>query len=161
MNDQECLDTYEDLAKLLNEQNMEWVTDQVASEIREGKTVQRLVDTIKDGKDADTLFATDDGSFKKGPKATFSATVEYSPLERLELLIGAIRQAIVTIAEMEQHLAKFYTLVDKSPSSIQFQSDEPESKSKFIGGPLSEARAGRARILQELLGALGGEIRKS
>lgn len=81
MNEQECNQIYEQLAKMLDENGLGWVTAQVAEQISIGKTIQREIETLKEVRDTG-LFLFDDYSsrLKKGPKATFAVTVEYKPI---------------------------------------------------------------------------------
>lgn len=162
MNEQECLHVFQSLTNILNENGMEWVSLQVAEQIRIGKTIQREIETLKEGKSAHSFYEFDNYSSKltKGPKATFPVTVEYQPDEQLELLINAIKRAIVDTAEMEQHLFSFIKENTEKSESILFYTDEPNSEPKFIGAEKIESRIGQVKRLSELLEALRKEISK-
>ncbi len=159
MNEQECMRMYEQLVKMLDEKGLEWVTAQVAEQIRIGKTIQREIETLKEVRDTG-FFTVDDypSRLKRGPKATFAVTVDYEPSERLELLIDAIKQAVVNTADMEHHLIEFCERDEKSPKKIEFRNDEPRNEPKPINRQAIAVRLDSAKKLGELLEALRKEI---
>ena len=144
---------------MLNENGLEWVTAQVTEQIRIGKTIHREIETLKEVRDTG-FFTFDDypSRLKKGPKATFTVTVDYESSERLELLIDAIKQAVVNTAEMEHHLVEFCEQDEKSPKKIEFRNDEPRSESKPINRQAITVRIDSTKKLGELLEALRKEI---
>lgn len=162
MNEQECIHAFERLIKILNDNGLGWVAEQVNEQIRIGKTIQREIETLKEGKGMPLFATVDDYSSKltRGPKATFPVTVEYQPSERLELLINAVRQAIVDTADMEHHLVSFTEKNDETPKKIQFYIDEPNSEPKSISAETIRLRHKNAKRLNELLASLQKEISK-
>lgn len=162
MNEQESIHAFERLTKILNDNGLGWVTEQVNEQIRIGKTIQREIETLKEGKEM-PLFATfGDYSSKltKGPKVTFPVTVEYQPSERLELLINATRQSIVDTADMEYHLVSFSEKVDETPKEFLFYADESNSEPKLISAETARLRHINSKRLNELLTSLQQEIHK-
>jgi hypothetical protein len=162
MNEQESIHAFDRLTKILNENGLGWVTEQVNEQIRNGKTIQREIETLKEGKEM-PLFATFDDYPRKltrGPKATFPVTVEYQPSERLELLIDAIRQSIVDTADMEHNLVSFTEKADETPKKFLFYSDEPNSEPILISAETIRLRHINSKRLNELLTSLQREISK-
>jgi len=164
MNDQECIQAYETLAGILDQNGLGWVTAQVAEQIRIGKTIQREIETLKEARQAG-LFTFDDYPFddypsrlKKGPKATFPVTVDYEPPERLRLLIDAIEQAIVITASMEHHLLEYFEKEIQDWQGIQFHADESGSEPRSLDKRKAISRLKSSRNLKELLDALRKEI---
>ncbi len=162
MNREECVHVFRRLTTVLAENGMEWVSRQVLEQIRIGKTIQREIETLKEGRNAPLFSTSDDYSSKltRGPKATFPVTIPYQPDEQLELLINAIRQAIVDTADMEQHLINFIEEQEEAPKRIMFYSDEPNSEPKLISADKIETRHERSKDLNELLESLRREIEK-
>jgi hypothetical protein len=162
MNEQETIQAFQRLMKMLNENELGWVAEQVSEQIRIGKTIQREIETLKEGKGMPLFSTIDDYSRKlmRGPKAKFPVTVEYQPNERLELLIYAIRQSVVDTADMEQHLISFTEKDDETPKRIQFYNDGPNSEPKTISASTIRKRYDNSKRLNELLESLQKEISK-
>jgi len=159
MNSQECTQTYEILAKMLVEIGLEWVTNQVSEQIRNGKTIQREIETFKDVREVKVFDADSYPSqLRKGPKATFPVTVDYEPPELLGLLIDAIEQTVVNTADMERHLVEFLEREGKGPQEIHFIAEEAGSEPKSINKEKSISRVGRTDELKDLLETLRKEI---
>lgn len=97
---------------------------------------------------------------KKGPRATFPVTVEYQPSEQLELLIDAVKQAVVNTANMEHELVNFLEKDEKGPKRIEFYTDDPNVGPKPIDGRSVIARQDGAKRLNALIEELRKEIRK-
>jgi hypothetical protein len=149
MNDRECTQAYKQLGGILDEIALGWVIAQVSAQVKIGKAVQREIETLIDEHGA---------RLKKGPRATFAVTVEYTPSERLELLIDAIKQAVVSTAQMEDHLVGFCERDQGTPKRIEFRSEEPEGEHRIINRQTVAARLVQANKLNELLEALRKEI---
>ncbi len=162
MNEQECEYAFQRLIKILNENGLAWVVEQVNEQIRIGKTIQREIETLKEGKEMSLFSTIDDYSSKltKGPKATFPVTVEYQQSERLELLINAVKQSIVATADMEHHLASFTEKDDETPKKFLFYADEPGIEPKSIGTETIRSRYESSRRLNGLLESLRKEVSK-
>jgi hypothetical protein len=160
MNDQECIHVFQQLIKIINDNGLGWVAEQVSEQIRIGKTIQREIETLKEGKGLPLFSTVDDYSSKliKGPRVTFPVTVEYQPNERLELLINAVRQTIVDTADMEHYLVSFLEKNDDAPARIQFYLDEPNSEPKSIGAETIAIRHESSKRLNGLLESLQKEI---
>ncbi len=162
MDEHECVQVFQGLTRILEENGMEWVSQQVSEQIRIGKTIQREIETLKEGKDAPLFSTIDDYSSKlmRGPKATFPVTVEYQPYEQLDLLINAIKQVIVETAEMEQHLISFFEQHDNASKKILFYTDEPGGEPKSISKDEMQRRYQHSKKINELIETLRMEIRK-
>lgn len=159
--EQECTEIFEQLSKVLSESRLDWITSQVSEEIRIGKTIQRQIETLKDVQESGfATFGDNVGNFKKGPKATYAVTVEYTSEERLELLIDSVRRAVVNTADMEDYLVRFCESDENRPSKIEFHSDESGKQPRLIDRQALVTRFDATRILAELLESLRSEIRR-
>jgi len=159
MNDQECNQAYESMVGILNQNGLEWVTAQVAEQIRIGKTIQREIETLQEVRGRGLFTVADYSSqLKKGPKATFPVTVDYEPPERLRLLIDAVEQAVVNTASMEHHLSEYFEREGRDWQGIRFYADEPASEPKSLDKRSGASRFENSRKLKELLDALRQEI---
>ena len=147
--------------RILTENKLSWISNQVAEQIRIGKTVEKEIATFKESRRTLLLFEERDYriQYKKGTKATFPVTEEYSPSERLLLLIDAIEQAIVNTAEMESHLIEYFgEQLDNDWQGIRFYSEEQDSQSVVIDRKTSSSRLQNSQHLKQLLGSLRKEI---
>jgi plasmid stabilization system protein ParE len=159
MNDRECTQAYKQLGGILDEIALGWVIAQVSAQVKIGKAVQREIETLRENRGGGLLAIDEHGArLKKGPRATFAVTVEYTPSERLELLIDAIKQAVVSTAQMEDHLVGFCERDQGTPKRIEFRSEEPEGEHRIINRQTVAARLVQANKLNELLEALRKEI---
>jgi hypothetical protein len=161
MNDKECDEVYQRLTDMVNQIGLEWVIAQVAEQIRLWKTVEKEIETLRETRTERTLFTVNEyrSEFRKGPKATFPVTVEYSSRERLSLLIDAIEQAVVNTADMEHHLLNFFDkATEKWDGVIQFYSEEPDIRPRSIDKRVSASRLESSRRLRQLLDNLRQEI---
>lgn len=130
MDDREANQIFDRLVKILEAHELEWVSNQVIGQIQFGKTIEIEIKTLKSSEQkAQRKMFEDDISSKYspgGPKDTFPTREEYSPTEKLLLLIDAIDQAIVATSEMEMHLFKNLG-EERSLARIEFSSEEDES----------------------------------
>lgn len=162
MNDIECNKMYESLISILKQGGLEWVTSQVAEQVRLGKTIEKEIETLRESNDksAISLFPADEYPvhLKRDPRATFPVTVEYQPCERLRLLINAVEQAVVHTAEMEHHIFDYIEKEVPNLKAIQFISEEPESQPVSLERQNTIIRSESSRKLKGLLDSLCKEI---
>jgi hypothetical protein len=162
MDNRECDEMYERLTSMLNQVGMGWITAQVTDQVRLGKTIEREIETLKEGRERDlSLFADIDDyptRFKKGPKATFPVTEEYRPSERLLLLIDALERAVVHTAEMESHLFEYFgEMTDLG--EIQFYFEEMDVPPISLERRKVIARFKNSEVLKGLLDTLRKGVR--
>ena len=131
MDNQECNEVYERLMEMLAENKLDWIVEQVNQQVQLGKTIIKETETLKHQEKEFSQLYEDDvyiPKVKKGPKAKFPVTEDYTPNEKLNLLLDAIEQAIVNTAEMENHLIEYFDSSLKKWDGIDFYADEPESQ---------------------------------
>src|SRR5688572_30730113 len=85
MNDQERAAAFDRLCDALRERELDWIVDQVLDQLQEGKQIELSEPVLVSLPGRKRAQRVDDGAL----------TVEYTPLERLEVLLEAIRRAIV------------------------------------------------------------------
>jgi hypothetical protein len=100
MTDQEARTEYEQLAALLDRENLGWLKAQVEAYFRFGKPERREVTVVDEEVEQQGLFGEPAHRPRRGPRANFLATVEYTPQERLQNLAMAISQAVPQLLEM-------------------------------------------------------------
>ena len=112
MNADECRETYQELEKILQEYNLDWVSQQVNETLREGKTVEEPSQS----------------------KSARTSTKDYTLPEQLLLLIDAVEQALVNTVEMEKEISEFL-LKEQEQSDlmpvITFYSEDKREAKKF------------------------------
>ena len=110
---------YDELSRMLESDGLGWVAREIAVLVAAGKTEIREVAPVSAKEERELLaqgsFALLDTprlptqSHRRSKAATFVATVDYTPAERLRLLIQAIRRAIRDTADMELAVANELT----------------------------------------------------
>lgn len=160
MDDQQCTETYEILHKVLEQNGLGWVFEQVEEEIRLGKTVEREIDTLREDKQGFDLFTHEDypTTLKKGTKARYPVTIQYSPPERLLLLIDALERAVVNTAEMEYHITDVFEGELEDWKALTFHSEETGAHVISITEQTAFSRLKHSKKLKELLDLLRKEI---
>lgn len=161
MNDAECIEVYDHLVRILNENELSWISTQVAEQIRLGKTVEKEIATFKESHGEPPLFGADNYhiQYKKGPKVTFPVTEEYEPQERLLLLIDAIEQTIVNTAEMESHVIGYFgEQLGENWEGIRFYSEDQDSQFIVIDRRTSSSRLHASQQLKQILDTIRKEI---
>ncbi|MDQ6791291.1 MAG: hypothetical protein M3256_03800 [Actinomycetota bacterium] len=155
MTDEECLQAFDELVRTLRDSGLVWVVDQVQSGVAVG---QLQVVQISPAKAPASLPLLDDmmaspepGGRRPGPKSDFTKTIDYSPQEKLRLLLQAVEHVLVrtTVMESESTTALGELL---NVQAIEFASEttiEPGSTTK---------RLQPAQSLTALIAALRKEI---
>ena len=137
MNEQDCFIAYSELERILYAFNLEWVTEQVAQSIREGKNIEE-----NQGR---------------------NRTEEYSAQEQLLLLIDAVEQAVVNTVEIETEIRRFLSAQDLEPE-IRFYPSNERGEDFFLFAPRlleEEERLSSARQLRDYLNDLRFEVNLS
>lgn len=92
-------ESYSQLVAIIKDTQIKWILEEVEEEIRRGKPQQRKV-KVEKSEDGPWSAETDTQQDKRSI-AKFTASIEYTPEERLELLIHALEQATLEAANME------------------------------------------------------------
>ena len=144
MNDEECTKVYGEIVAMLNEFKLDWVTEQVAEVIREGKTIEER-------------------SFNR--KIPDLKVEDYSARDRLLLLVDAVEQAVVNTVEIEGEVASFMNheaeRLDMYPEATFHILDEGESKQFKFDLRSVAVRKKQAGELRDLLATLHKEVERS
>jgi len=161
MDSQECNKVFERLLHMLDKNKINWVVEQVKQQVQLGKTIEKEIETLKHKEKEFAQLREDDvyiPKVKKGPKAKFPVTEEYTPNEKLNLLLDAIEQAIVNTADMENHLIEYFGSSLQKWEGINFYPDEPESKPISINLETISDRFDNSQYLRDLIIKLRREI---
>jgi len=160
MNNDECKEVFDTLIKMLNDQGLGWVVEQVQEQIRIGKTEEKEIKTLKEARHSPSIFELDDyrKQLKTGPLATFPVAVEYGSEERLQLLIDAIEQVVVNTAQMEESFTSFFETELPNLRDIRFFSEDGTSSPREINRQSAVIRNEEAKKLKQLLEELRTEI---
>jgi hypothetical protein len=109
LNDGEAREVFVGLDRLLREAGLDWVCDQVQDEIRLGKLERKEVETVKE------LFLIDETKqpslrkpMGKGRKERLMTVGEFSPQERLRMLVDAMQRAVVDTGDIEEEVVAFF-----------------------------------------------------
>jgi hypothetical protein len=118
-----------------------WAVDQVLDDIGRGK--EQFVRFKKAAKKTKNSLpakpVTEDPRETSGPRGELAArTVDYSPQERLEILLAALQRALVDTSEMQQELVKHYGTIRFIP-----EQDQANRAFEFLQQSDSEAEAMR------------------
>ena len=98
------------LVSMLNEKELNWIVSQVEEQIRLGKPSTRRVKELKVNH-SDFTFLVQPRTSKNlqpGREVQYPATEEYTDSERLELLLSAIHQALVSTASVGKVVAEHF-----------------------------------------------------
>jgi hypothetical protein len=160
MTAEECNIVYDTLVSTLDISGLQWIVSQVEEQLRLGKTVEKEIRTLTEGRSRDTLQGFEEyrEHLRSGPKATFPITIEYEPKEKLSLLIEAIEQAVIDTAEMENHIIEFFGKDLLSLESVAFYPDEGDKETVSINRQSAASRHVHGANLKQLFEILRKEI---
>jgi hypothetical protein len=106
INDTEARRLFETLADQLRERGAGTVVDQVIDELAQGKQIVYKTVPSRKGERQLQRAEGDEVQLGRGARRQYSETLEYSPHERLELLLEAIDRAIFDTARIDNELVK-------------------------------------------------------
>ena len=163
MDGKEFNEVYDFLVDTLKQKGLRWVATQVTEQVKLGKTVEKEIETFKEFRDKsiEQIDYLSEIPLKKGPKATFPITEEYSQKEKLILLIDAIEQAVVNTSEMEYHIVDFLENEQVNLHGIEFYLGEAGEESHKITKPIATTRRQNGNRLKELLVKLRKEVEEN
>jgi len=155
MTEQENRRVYETLLTTLSENSLVWVIQQVEEQVRLGKVIEREIETFTDVKGHNSVG---NSRFKKGPKVKLPVTIAYSYKEKLEILIEAIKCALIDTADMEDHLIHYLGREVSNVGEIRFYDDDAEQVAQIVNHGLVSMRSQDVDKLKKLLELLRKEI---
>ena len=155
MNEDECIEVFRTLNRILEEQGLGWLVEAVAREIQEG-----IIEEASEKDLAEELF--EPSSAELAPayrrsirKAEFLIRREFSHADRLSLLVGAVEEVVSQGNDIEQDLLHFFK---ESDGPIEFQFADLQSSLILKSPEQLNRRASAVRQLRELLQELRREI---
>ena len=124
MDQKESVELFERLSSVLQRNGLGWIVTQVNEQIHIGKTISKEVETIRRGGETqelifDTVRAPQ--NIRKGPKAQFSATIDYDEKEKLILLIDGIIEATNAFEMQSEFLKEMRILGGPTEAAFYFE----------------------------------------
>lgn len=119
-------DDFNRIKNILNERNLNWIIRQVQEQIETGKLVIEKQTTLKEiYRDSliEPLFEA--AEYRSGPPADYTVREDYTPKEKVELIIKAIQRATVDPAFMERDLNQ---VLENKIESIAFTNPNEEEE---------------------------------
>jgi len=124
MTDEKCEAVRHELEALLRRHHFDWVVADVDEQIRLGKTEVEVVETPNEEQFALSGEPPAAERRRRARKDKFLRRVDYTPRERLTLVIAALEHAVVDIGEIGIRLNEFLTERNRRPTEVLFASDE-------------------------------------
>jgi hypothetical protein len=126
---------FDRLVTILDEKNLSWIVTQIEDQIRQGKPATRRVKELRLSSyrtDLSPRFPSDE-VLRPGREVQFRATEEYTDTERLELMLSAIRQAIVSTAAVAKVVTQHFSglIFVSEQDEHEFAVSELESRERL------------------------------
>ncbi|HLH09004.1 MAG TPA: hypothetical protein VKW78_17325 [Terriglobales bacterium] len=150
MTDQEATETWAALSALLTKFELADVLRRVEAYLREGKPEEREIEQLEERPDTEgRLFHVEGFRRRPGPRARYLAVVEYTPQERLQILVEATLHAVVFPRQMEHEI---WNHLEKSSDSASNPIDVQTIRvvHETIGGEPTVATLGRQTPVVDL-----------
>ncbi len=160
MDEQESQALFDELIHILQTLEMSWVVDQVNETVRFGKTetkeVKTYTETLEPGQQV-RIFDQLRPTLKESSKANLPATIEYTPQEKLKLLIDAIEQVTINLNSMKDHLILFAIEETGGRGAVAFYPDDVNAPPRFAL-TIGDRQGLDLQKLKQLLDELRSEI---
>lgn len=163
MNNEDAIETYAELATILREFALDWIVEQVEDDIRSGKAAQKRATVSSDRREAvaeDWKLAPPSSAKISRRRPTrqeeFTALRDFSPTERLELLIDATDRAVQGAANLESQLLSMKVF---GGVKIVLAGEEGDIVSRSLDARQTERRMQSVHRLSRALAALRLELR--
>jgi hypothetical protein len=114
MNNNDAQRTFRSLAEILRASELGWLVDEAITEIRQGKPKEKKV---KLAPSSELVLITEEPGVPQKRSATFVESVEYTPLEQLDLLLSAFERGIIAPTDMEDEVAHVLSKALQSPTA--------------------------------------------
>ena len=156
MNDAEIRESFNQLAATIRELGLDWLVEQVQDAIRAGQTTARE-EPVQDSLSGRKLKVTADSL----------TSVPFTAEQELQLLVGAIKHAVVDAGRMEQALVAEFAneaeVAGVANADVVFVSDRPEIPDLVVASArdLRAARLAALDALPALLDALLAEAARA
>ena len=159
MDNDQSLRTFDSLRNNLGEVGLRWLSDQIDQQLRSGKPEIKEVLELPEQRGWTIERAVAGAEFRRrrGRKAEYPAIVEYSPQERLGLLLDGLEQLANTI-DMAQHVTGFAER-EVGSATVEFKPDEQDDSSIIhLTSRDVLKRAEAASRLRQLLAEIRAEL---
>ena len=105
----EINDTFRRLSDSLLSAKLDWLLDQILEHLRLGKAATTRVKEMQErpGRN-DRLLRKIDDLFTPGPLREYPTTIEYSPQERIAVLLSAVEEVVVRVPEMQDSVSQHF-----------------------------------------------------
>jgi hypothetical protein len=143
VNDEEADRLYTRLLRMLGDRQLRWVAEQVSEEVALGRTFSKTVPVLDSQE-------SPEGSRPRRRKTKFVSTVQYTPKERLSLLLDAIDRAVVVTSEFQKHILAIGG-TELHVLKATFLSDDRDGPTHFFDVQGVNERMNAASILRDLI----------
>jgi hypothetical protein len=151
------MEVFDSIGEFLGRHGLGWVVNQVAEQVRIGRTVLTEVDTLKRGTQEELGFSVT--AFKKGPRARFMATAEYSAKEKLLLLLDAVQQTVIITNEMASQVLDTMTKTIGASELVFYSEELGQDVLVLDHNKIAPVQQGVSE-LRDLLGKLRDEVQR-
>jgi hypothetical protein len=153
----ECEQAYGQLVLAINKAGLPWLTNQVAEEIRFGKTLTKRVVARRDVPDDLMLEGLTEGPRRS--RVTVAATRQFTSHEKLSVLLDALEQAVVATHDMEGAVVRYISEAAEDWASIRLvRTDESTREPIQLLRHPDEKRAENVLRLRHLIQSLREEM---
>jgi len=163
MNNEDAIEVYAELATILREFALVWIVEQVEDDIRIGKAERKRAAVSSDIGEAlaeDWRLAPPSAGKmsrrRSNKEEEFTTLRDFSPRERLELLIDATDRAVHGAANLESELLSMKLFGDVK---IVLAGEEGDNVSRSLDAQQTERRMQSVHRLSSALAALRLELR--
>jgi hypothetical protein len=149
------VEAYRRLSVDLRETGLDWVVEEVEGTFVEGHIVEPLEE-----------FSSSARAVRRGSRVSDARRVlPYNPLERLELLVEAIRRAVIVPVKMEREVVSFFEdEALREPEArpvVTLRADDDQSAFRLASVSEAIERGDRADALERALAALLEDARSA
>jgi hypothetical protein len=148
-----------ELAATMREYHLEWIVAQVEAQISLGRVALKSLEVNEH-----EMFADEDTMFTSRPRrsrrkrATFAVSEQYSPQEKLELLIDGLSAGVIQVNQIADEVASFRLNETPQLTSIRFVPEaEVKEESSLSVTDVSSRKEAWTR-LEQLLRELRNEV---
>ncbi len=150
---------YAELRSVLEEMQLSWIIEEVENQMRIGRLDTRDVHTLSLPEDharqqrLPLLGQGSENNLRRGRTATFPVSVEFSPRERVEILLNAIEQVFVNTIEIQD--VALESLWQKNvDNTVEFYNENDDKPTLVISRELLKNKLAVAEHLHSLLDQL-------
>jgi hypothetical protein len=155
VSERDAIDAYDALLRALREHKLEWLADQINDEVVLGKTKPERIAVFRES-DWPVAVLESVAPRPKPPSAEFLTRVDYSPKEKFDIAVGAIRVVVIGATKIQDALTE---AVGLNEHEIVFAPGETgDTRHAFRSSEVSSHRNAAASLghyLDELVEDIG------